>query len=166
MAVAYVYGVARADVPPLEDLTEQVRRAKARRAPRNEPRMRSDAREAAGAEKKEGVSGAPSEAGRHEQKTFGGLSKGFLLSGPTQKRRKLPPTTAAKEKRHALSSGTHSEREAASTKRGTRIEDRADGGVEDMPFLRQQDVRDKGPVFPEVQEAMKEAYPLLNTEGM
>ena len=139
-------------MPPLEDLTEQVLRAKARRAPGKEPRMRSDARE-------------KSEAERDDQKTFGGFSKGFLLSGPTssQRRQKSPPNTATKEK---ATSAPQRVGETASSQRRPKVEERQTDGDEDMPFLRQRDVRDKGPVFPEVQEAMKEAYPLLNTEGM
>ena len=124
------------DVPPLEDLTEVVQRARGLRAqPPNDPRMRSD------------VWVAAQETGVADGKasSFGGFSKGFLLSSSNSK--KSQKTTSQ------------------SSRAASQAAAKDDG---DIPFLRPSSAaaaETRGPVFPEVQEAMKEAYPLLNTQG-
>ena len=100
--------------------------------------MRSDAQEAA---EETGVA-------KEKVSSFGGFSKGFLLSTSSNEKK-----SRRKEKQTPQDSHT------ASLKKDTAADD------EDIPFLRPQTAKTTGPVFPEVQEAMKEAYPLLDTQG-
>ena len=167
------------DVPPLEDLTEAVHRARALRTQlqgpgdgRDESRMRGNG---GAAQSKRGVAGAetvlrksaePEEAQGITSQSFGGFAKGFLLStpsGPSPSTRShnsagnsnpsQPDCDTHKEGSTFTKSGTES------SKSGLALD--GDGNI---PFLKPKATA-KGPVFPEVQEAMKDAYPLLNTQG-
>lgn len=131
------------DVPPLEDLTEAVQRA---RALRTQPQRRGETRAGDNRAAKDGVKKRtqPKETPAKAAESFGGFSKGFLLSNPAGSTR---PSTGV---------------QSLAKTPPTPERDLSDDG--DIPFLKAKTTA-KGPVLPEVQEAMKEAYPLLNTEG-
>lgn len=137
------------DVPPLEDLTEAVQKA---RALRTQPQLRDETR--AGDDDRAAKDGVkkrtqPKETPAKATESFGGFSKGFLLSNPA----------ASSDSTKASTSISHTKSEAVTHSSGSNLSD--DG---DIPFLKAKRTA-KGPVLPEVQEAMKEAYPLLNTES-
>ena len=106
-------------------------------------------------------------AGR-DREGFGGFGRGFLLSTPAEKTVKnVSRNSGANE-----STGTAGGNATPSSKTSTVQGERFSSGTfptasDDIPFLRAQPqaAANRGPVFPEVQEAMKEAYPLLNTQG-
>lgn len=136
------------DVPPLEDLTEAVQKA---RALRTQPQLRDETRAGDDRAAKDGVKKRtqPKETPAKVTESFGGFSKGFLLSNPA----------ASSDSTKASTSISHTKSEAVTRTSESNLSD--DG---DIPFLKAKRTS-KGPVLPEVQEAMKEAYPLLNTEG-
>lgn len=136
------------DVPPLEDLTEAVQKA---RALRSQPQLRDETRAGDNRAAKDGVKKRtqPKETPAKAAESFGGFSKGFLLSNPA----------ANRDSRKASTSKSQTKSEAGTHTTECNLSD--DG---DIPFLKAKGTA-KGPVFPEVQDAMKEAYPLLNTEG-
>lgn len=138
------------DVPPLEDLTEAVHRAKVLRAqshPQSQPQPRgySEARNGVTEDDSEVLKKhtRPKETRAKTASSFGGFSKGFLLSSPA-----------------ASDTAKSSTSKRLKTKSNTAAHPPVD---EDIPFLKAKTV--KGPVLPEVQDAMKDAFPLLNTEG-
>ena len=113
--------------------------------------MRSEPRGAAIVAEKRGVAGAgATRPGEEKPQLFGGFSKGFLISTPSSS---IP-------KKHSPKDGASKQPSASVNREANSAADN------DIPFLKPQDIETKGPVFPEVQEAMKEAYPLLNTQGI
>ena len=107
-----------------------------------------------------------------ENESFGGFGKGFLLSTPAERTVKTVSRSSGASKSTGVAGGnaTPSSKEA-STFEGERFSSgtspTATTASDDITFLRAQPqvAANRGPVFPEVQEAMKEAYPLLNTQG-
>ena len=85
-----------------------------------------------------------------QSKSFGGFSKGFLLSNSTSS---TPKKTKKKDAENGGSGGGCKKTASAKT------------GKDDIPFLKAQEPPAKAPVLPEVQEAMKEAYSLMDTQG-
>ena len=182
------------DVPPLEDLSDAVRRARAlqtqvpdnplSRTSGDESRMRSRNGGAA----KEGIAvdqskskrlgksatklGEAEERRGASSRAFGGFAKGFLLSESSNSDKdiskskpapKSQSNTEEQVKKKYVSSLADADSKGLSVKSGS-----AQSSVstdDNVPFLRMNKKESKGPVFPEVQEAMKEAYPLLNTQG-
>ena len=152
------------DIPPLEDMTEYVEKAKALRAkkegnlkakpngtaankPTNEPLTTTSAP-------------APSKAsdGRTKKDTpssFGGFKKGFLFSNPEKKSGKetAQKQTSSKPRNESSSKATHGN---------------VSETAEDIPFIRAHSSGSgtKGLELPEVQEAMKNKFPFLQTQGM
>ena len=182
------------DVPPLEDLSDAVRRARAlqtqvpgnplSRTSDDESRMRSRNGGAAkkgiavDQSKSERLGKSPTKLGEAEERrgassrVFGGFAKGFLLSessnsgediGKSKPAPKSQSSTEKQVKKKSVSSLADADSKGLSVKTGS-----AQSSVstdDNVPFLRMNKTESKGPVFPEVQEAMKEAYPLLNTQG-
>ena len=95
------------------------------------------------------------EAQGNASRSFGGFSKGFLLSAP----KTIEPRPQIKKQTDKSSTRTHT------AGRSSAMGGPSTQSDVDMPFIKPQSANTKGPVFPEVQEAMKEAYPLLNTQG-
>ena len=94
-----------------------------------------------------------------KETTFGGLKKGFLFAS-ADKQGKKPAVKTEREKqattKMARPSGVSNSH--ASTKDSS--------SSEDIPFIKPQvQGTAKGLEFPEVQEAMKEAYLLLRSQG-
>ena len=106
-----------------------------------------------------------------ENESFGGFGKGFLLSTPAERTVKTVSRSSAASKSTGTAGGNATPSSKASTFEGERFSSgtspTATTTSDDIPFLRAQPqaAENRGPVFPEVQEAMKEAYPLLNTQG-
>ena len=182
------------DAPPLEDLSDAVRRARAlqtqvpgnplSRTSDDESRMRSRNGGAAkkgiavDQSKSERLGKSPTKLGEAEERrgassrVFGGFAKGFLLSessnsgediGKSKPAPKSQSSTEKQVKKKSVSSLADADSKGLSVKTGS-----AQSSVstdDNVPFLRMNKTESKGPVFPEVQEAMKEAYPLLNTQG-
>lgn len=185
-------------MPPLEDLSDAVERARAaqhqlllrktREAPtsaRSEKELRSNGgsaetsrsvtsdRTQSESSQKE-VRGASSDVKTESQppKAFGGFMKGFLLSPPAKN--SPSPASRAPASRGSNSNGADVESEVKerdvhqpSRKTGSTSGSPSVSGESDIPFLRAKPgaAESKGPVIPEVQQAMREAYPLLNTQG-
>ena len=142
-----------------------MQRAKALRA--HEPRMRSSnsgpkigVAASETVPQKLGESAETKEAEGNTSQSFGGFSKGFLLSTPKTSEAKLPSTKSSKKQTKTSSLPDSDLHTSGRTTAKTDISTECDV---DIPFIKPQAA--KGPVFPEVQEAMKEAYPLLNTQG-
>ena len=91
---------------------------------------------------------------------FGGFSKGFLLSTP-----KNGEAKPAKSSKKEADTSSHSDTNTHTAGGSSAKRDPSTESDSDMPFIKPQNTSTRGPVFPEVQEAMKEAYPLLNTQG-
>ena len=91
-----------------------------------------------------------------KEATFGGLKKGFLFSSTNRQGNKK--TEREKATKMARPSGVSNPHATTGTK---------DSSLpEDIPFIKPQvQGTAKGLEFPEVQEAMKEAYPLLRSLG-
>jgi len=188
-----------ADVPPLEDLSDAVKRARAVQQQQQLQRTRQSPTSAwSGKElhsnggsteasrsvtsdrtrsesSQKDVSRASSDVKRESQapKAFGGFMKGFLLSTPA----KHSPDSHVPAGRSCRGGKRNNEDVGSKVKECGALQDSGKtgsaggsplmSGDSDIPFLRgkQGAVGSKGPVIPEVQQAMKEAYPLLNTQG-
>ena len=84
-----------------------------------------------------------------EKKTsFGGFSKGFLLSNSSSSVKETRSTKKESNDRGKRKDGSEASKE------------------EDIPFLKPQVPQTKAPVIPEVQEAMKGAFSLMDTQGL
>ena len=175
-----------ADVPPLEDLSNAIQKAKAFQrqwqksgdsSRANETRMRCKGSDIQGEKlltRTKGIFEENKEA-KEQPQSFGGFSKGFLLSSSTKSRasagKELNPKTNVKD--HKIESATSpvkKNEKSASELSGSL--DRSSttcssSGTDEVPYLRHnpEAAGSGGPVFPEVQQALKEAYPLLNTQG-
>ena len=157
------------DVPPLEDMSEYLEKAK-------ELKSKLDNQETVVAEtlapkqscatKQNGT--APSELNSSVKgvaakkdaaaETFGGLKKGFLF-GSVEKQGGRKPAQKTEGKKLTPTAGVASSKR---TDKGTTGSSSSD----DIPFIKPQDgAKSKGLEFPEVQEAMKESYPLLRSQG-
>ena len=188
-----------ADVPPLEDLSDAVKRARAvqqqqqqlqrtRQPPTNawngkelhsnggsaeaSRSITSDRTRSESSQKD--VSGASSDVKRESQvpKAFGGFMKGFLLSTPAKHSLDSVSRAPAGRDSNSNDEDVGSKVKECGALQDSRKAGSAGGspsvsGDSDIPFLRgkQGAVGSKGPVIPDVQQAMKEAYPLLNTQG-
>ena len=144
------------DVPPLEDLTDVLSKKKMKPRPLYEPRvrMRNEAEKRAGTSKPVRAAGKKPEQDE-KPRSFGGFSKGFLLSSSTSTTTKKPTKKKGVEKNgEKVVSGCGSKKTGGGT-----------AEKEDIPFLKPQTQSTKAPVLPEVQEAMKEAYSLMDTQG-
>ena len=91
-----------------------------------------------------------------KEATFGGLKKGFLFASTNKQGNKK--TEREKATKMVRPSGVSNPHATTGTK---------DSSLpEDIPFIKPQvQGTAKGLEFPEVQEAMKEAYPLLRSQG-
>ena len=160
------------DVPPLEDMSEYLEKAR-------EFKSKLDNREKVGkvteaqAPKQKCVTKqngtAPSENSCNgvgvkkdaAASTFGGLKKGFLF-GSTEKQGGRKPTQKTEGKKLAATVTKTGVASSKRTSKGTTGSSSSD----DIPFIKPQDgATSKGLEFPEVQEAMKESYPLLRSQG-
>ena len=155
------------DIPPLEDMSEYLQRAKELQlknhgTARNDPEPQAPQHypvtkqtEVTLSEHDLDVNGVR----RKKEATFGGLKKGFLFASADKRGNKKPAVKTEREKqatKMARQSGAASSH--ASTKDSS--------SSEDIPFIKPQvQGTAKGLEFPEVQEAMKEAYPLLRSQG-
>lgn len=84
------------------------------------------------------------------QSSFGGFSKGFLLSTTTS-------SNKPRSKKNPVQNGSQA---SGGDKKAAECE------KEDIPFIRPQAPPTKAPVLPEVQEAMKkDAHSLMDTQG-
>ena len=163
-----------ADVPPLEDMSEELEKIKSlrtqsKRVERSDiiqPLTHPDSSQLKPAastgitvngSKSKKVTKEKSQAARTKEKTagdskssFGGFKKGFLVSSSDSKpqAKKAPPPS--KEKTPPI---------AASSAKETCSKDA------DIPFIRPKDEAKSSLEFPEVQQAMKEAFPLLQSKG-
>lgn len=126
-------------------MSEVLERNKARKTtPLYEPRsrMRTDHQEETSSSSKTTSSKQKKSEKKEKTESFGGFSKGFLLSGATNQK----PSSSKKKKK------TRSEKDSKSS-------------VDDIPFLKAQTPKTKAPVIPEVQDAMKEAYSQMDAQG-
>ena len=86
--------------------------------------------------------------------SFGGMKKGFLFGSGSKPQKKVAPTSSKKTQSNGNSTGASSRAVAGSKK-------------EEVPFLKaQHQEKQAGIRLDEVQEEMKKAYPLLQTQGM
>ena len=119
--------------------------------PLYEPRVRMRTEPKTGTSASKPV--APAVKNKSEEKSqssFGGFSKGFLLSTTT-------PSNKPGSKEKPVQNG--SQASGGDTKT-------AESEKEDIPFIKPQAPPTKAPVLPEVQEAMKkEAHSLMDTQG-
>ena len=154
-----------ADVPPLEDMSEELEKIKSLRT-QNKGVKQSDtisppqdvslklAASANGSKNKQATKESIQTV-RTKEKTsssskssFGGFKKGFLVSSSDSK-----PQV----------------KKAAPTKKTPAVSPSAAGASSkdsDIPFIKPKDKGKSSLEFPEVQEAMKEAFPLLQSKGM
>ena len=87
---------------------------------------------------------------------FGGFKSGFLFENSCQKK----PASRSKinTTKRPVTGGSVAEKSSG--------KDSPKNSADDIPFLKPKDGQtSKGMEFPEVQEAMKEAYPLLRSQG-
>ena len=157
-----------ADVPPLEDMSEELEKIKALRmqskrveqsdiiqSPRQDTSLKPTV--SVNGSKSKQVTKERSQTARTKEKTsgsskssFGGFKKGFLVSSSDSKpqAKKTSPPSAKKKTPVAANSA----KEAGSKD-------------SDIPFIRPKDEAKSSLEFPEVQQAMKEAFPLLQSKG-
>ena len=166
MASLYAYS---ADVPPLEDMSEELEKIRTRGkrvkqqsdvvSPRQDNASSKSATASVtlnGSRNKEATKERSQTAVSKKEtvaapkSSFGGFKKGFLVSSSDSKpqAKKAPPPS----KRKAPVAASSAE-EAASSK------------ASDIPFIRPKDKAKSSLEFPEVQQAMKEAFPLLQSKG-
>lgn len=135
--------------PPLEDMTEQLERARCDRK-----KLRSSAQPP-----KETTATGRKPVASHEEKKatqkatqggngFGGLRKGFL--------------TSSSEPRQRDQKGKVQRSDSTSAKLPAAAEMTVDDVIRPK---QQQNSKSSGLEFPEVQEAMKESFPFLNTQS-
>lgn len=92
-----------------------------------------------------------------KEATFGGLKKGFLFAS-TNKQGNKKTEREKQVTKMARPSGVSTPHATTGTKDSS--------SPEDIPFIKPQvQGTARGLEFPEVQEAMKEAYPLLRSQG-
>ncbi len=163
-----------ADVPPLEDMSEELERIKSRIAqskrversdimqpPRQQDASLNPTMSVSGSESKQATKGRSqtervkektASAGDTKSSSFGGFKKGFLVSSSdsSKPRPKREPPAPSKKTTPA----------AASSVKETGSENESD-----IPFIRPKDKAKSSLEFPEVQQAMKEAFPLLQSKG-
>ena len=87
--------------------------------------------------------------------SFGGFASGFLLSSSSSS--SAAKTSSSSKKKRA--------NERASTEKASPGSEKERDGAGDIPFVKAQAPQGKAPVIPEVQEAMKDAYSLMDTQG-
>ena len=159
----------RADVPPLEDMSEELEKIKALRtqskrvkqsdinqSPRQDASLKPAVHVGVNNTKSKQVTKEGSQTARTKEKTagsskssFGGFKKGFLVSSSDSKpqAKKAPPPSKKK-----TPVASDSAKEACSKD-------------SDIPFITPKDKAKSSLEFPEVQQAMKEAFPLLQSKG-
>ena len=104
--------------------------------------------------------------------SFGGLKKGFLFASAERSDRKKPATrttaSSSSKPNASAADGKSSPKTSAAegSGAGKSSRDSQRSSPDDIPFLKPKDgQRSKGMEFPEVQEAMKESYPFLRSQG-
>lgn len=152
-----------ADVPPLEDMSEELEKIKVLRTQSkgvkksdiiSPPSLDTSLKPAVGAngsKSKRAMKGS-SQTARTKEKSdgsskssFGGFKKGFLVSSSDSK-----PKVKKANKTPVV---------ATSAAKGESSKD------SDIPFIKPKDKGKSSLEFPEVQQAMKEAFPLLQSKG-
>ena len=147
------------DVPPLEDMSEELEKMKSLKSrkkgvkkptnlsapPQTDAALKTDAKDVKGIkkvqakkEKSQTVKIKEKTVGSSVSSSFGGFKSGFLVSSSDSK---------PKVKRQTPSSKNASE-------------------DSDIPFIKPKNEGKSSLEFPEVQQAMKEAFPLLHTKGI
>ena len=118
--------------------------------PLYEPRVRMRTEPKTGTSASKPVAPAANKSEEKSQSSFGGFSKGFLLSTTT-------PSNKSGSKKKPVQNGNQA---SGGDKKA------AESEKEDIPFIKPQAPPTKAPVLPEVQEAMKkEAHSLMDTQG-
>lgn len=136
--------------PPLEDMTEELERMKLARAKQQLPDAAKVSEKSKSKEKKEVKK-------EHKESGFGGFQKGFLFRSEPQSKSvsksagPMPNSAAAASQQQSSSSSTVKVAKAV---------------PEDDVIRPKMSASEKSSLeFPEVQEAMKESFPFLNTES-
>lgn len=165
MFFSFLYFVL--DIPPLEDMSEYLQRVKelqlkSHGTARNGPEAQAPKHYPVAKQTGETLSEHNSDVNDVRQKkeaTFGGLKKGFLFASADKQGGKKPAVKTEREKQ--ATKMVRPSRVASS-----RASTKDSSSSEDIPFIKPQvQGTAKGLEFPEVQEAMKEAYPLLRSQG-
>ena len=148
------------DVPPLEDMTDYVEKAKTLKSHLERNRSKPITTHLCTHPSKPTTNEA-SANGRHERlntkvsTSFGGFQKGFLSSSSVDKEPLIPPNAKRTEvKKATVDNSKTSPSKPVSEK--------------EIPFIRGQKGNKGegiGMVFPEVQEAMKASFPILQSQG-